>query len=51
LGLAVSVWEYFGREISVHKQPNLFVYLNDYTGRRNVALAGIIPTPFDVAAK
>jgi len=25
--------------------------LNDYTGRRNVTLAGVTPTPFDVAAK
>jgi len=42
---AVSVWEHFGHDISVHKQLIAFVYLNDYVGRRNVTLAGVIPTP------
>jgi len=53
-GLALSVWGHFDRNISVHKQVIIFVYLNDYigdTGRRNVTLAGVVPTPFDVAAK
>ena len=43
-GLAVSVWGHFGHNISVHKQLLAFVYLN--IGRRNVTLAGVIPTPF-----
>jgi len=29
----------------------IFVYLNDCIGRRTVTLAGVMPTPFDVAAK
>jgi len=45
-GLAVSVWGHFGHDISVHKQLIAFLYLNDYIGRRNVTLAGVIPTPF-----
>jgi len=44
--LAVSVWGHFGHDISAHKQLIAFVYLNDYTGRRNVTLAGVMPTPF-----
>jgi len=48
---AVSVWDHFGRDISLHKQLIIFVNLNDYIGRRNVTLAGVIPTPFNVAAK
>ena len=28
-----------------------FACLNYYTGRRNVALASVIQTPFDIAAK
>ena len=43
---AVSVWGHFGHDISVHKQLIAFVYLNDYIGRRNVTLAGVIPTLF-----
>jgi len=43
---AVSVWGHFGHDISVHKQLIAFVYLNDYIGRRNVTIAGVIPTPF-----
>ena len=31
-GLALSVWGHFGRNISVHKQAIIFVYLNDYIG-------------------
>ena len=50
-GQAVLVTGYFGRDISVHKQLIIFVYLNDYIGWRNVTLAGVIPTAFDVAAK
>ena len=45
---AVSVWPFRSGDISVtsvHKQLIAFVYLNDYIGRRNVALAGVIPTP------
>ena len=45
-GLAVSVWGHFDHDISVHKQLIAFVYLNDYIGRRNVTIAGVIPTPF-----
>jgi len=45
-GLAVSVWGHFGHDISVHTQLTAFVYLNDYTGRRNVTLVSVIPTPF-----
>jgi len=29
LGLAVSVWGHFGRNISVHKELIIFVHLND----------------------
>jgi len=43
---AVLVWRHFGHDISVHKQLIAFVYLNDYIGKRNVTLAGVIPTPF-----
>jgi len=43
----VSVTGHFDHDISVHKQLITFVYLNDYIGRRNVALAGVIPTPFE----
>ena len=51
-GLTVSVWAvsvcgHFGHGISVHKQLIAFVHLNDYIGRRNVMLAGVIPTPFE----
>jgi len=49
-GLDVSVWVHFGRRISVHKQLIIIVYLNYYIGRRNVTLAGVIRTLFDVAA-
>jgi len=45
-GLTIPVWGHFGHDISVHKQLITFVYLNDYIGRRNVTLAGVIPTPF-----
>jgi len=50
-GQAASVWGHFGRNISVHKQLIIFIYLSDYTGRQNFTLAAVIPTPFDVAAK
>jgi len=54
-GVADCVWpfrsRYFGHSISVHTELITFVYLNDYIGRRNVTLAGVTPTPFDVAAK
>jgi len=36
------MWGHFSREISVHKQLLIFVYLNDYIGRRNVKLAGVM---------
>jgi len=41
-----SVWGHFDHDISPHKQTIAFVYLNDDIGRRNVTLAGVIPTPF-----
>jgi len=37
---------HFGHDIFVHEQLITFVYLNGFTGRRNVTLAGVIPTPF-----
>jgi len=47
-GLAISVWGNFDPNTSVHKQLNPFVYLNDYIGRRNVTLAGVLnQLPFE----
>ena len=49
-----SVWPFWSGDISGATFlyiNNWFVYLNGYIGRRNVTLAGVIPTSFDAAAK
>ena len=49
-GLQKKFWVQF-YNISVHKKMITFACLNYYTGRRNVTLASVIQTPFDIAAK
>jgi len=47
-----SVWKHFSHDICVQTINNICLFkINAYTGRRNVTLAGVIQTPFDVAAK
>ena len=45
--LDFSAWGHFGHDISVQKSLITFVYSDDYIDRRNVILAGVIPTPFE----
>jgi len=43
-GLAVSVSGHLGRDISAHKELIIFVYPNDYIGKRKITLDSVIPS-------